>query len=362
MVRDKNLNVWQASILLFILLFANKILVLPSLLYDGANVEAFFIPVLLFVLEMGLIFLYYKIKTKFPSQSFAEILRVRFGKIIAKIVFAFFMLFFFSKAVLLYNVTYVFFKDLIYKEADSFMFLLCFLPIINHLAFSGLRVMGRTAQLFFPVVVIITLFCIVVGIFDINSNPLFFETTASAWFLTVIKHTASFGDAIFLFVFMDKIDIKKGQWKILFSLSGVAMVLVVAVIVVFIFSYTYTAFMHPYAIFEIMAYVKEYGGLGRIDIISMIVIVIFTYFHLAIYLKIFMSSFGVLFGRISDIYGVLSFNFLFVLIVWLLISNIESAVFFGERIATYLSIFSFIIIPFVNLVLLTFKSNERRRE
>ena len=362
MVKDKSINVWQAGVLLFILLFANKILVLPSLLYERAKVEAFFIPILLFLLEIGLIVLFYKVKTKFPNQSFAEILQAHFGKIVTKTIFVFFMVFFFSKAVLLYNVTYVFFKDLIYKEADSFMFLLCFLPIINHLAISGLRVMGRTAQLFFPVVVIITLFCVVVGIFDINSNPLFFETSASAWFLTALKHTASFGDAIFLFVFMDKIDIKKGQWKILFSLAGVAMLFVVAIIVVFIFSYTYTAFMHPYALFEIMAYVKEYGGVGRIDIISMIVIVIFTYFHLAIYLKIFMNSFGVLFGRINDIYGALSFNFLFLLTVWLLVSNIENAIFFGETIASCLSIFSFIIIPIVSLVLLTFKNNERRRE
>lgn len=71
-VKDKSVNAWQIGILLFILLFANKILVLPSLLYDGAKVEAFFIPVILFALELGLLVLFYKVKNKVSNTVFCR--------------------------------------------------------------------------------------------------------------------------------------------------------------------------------------------------------------------------------------------------------------------------------------------------
>ena len=360
-VRDRSVNVWQIGILLFILLFANKILILPSLLYDGAKAEAFFVPIILFLVEIGLLFLFYKIKTKYPTQSFAEILKMHFGKIVSNFIFFLIMVYFLCKAVLLYNVTYIFFRNLIYKDADNILFLFCFLPVINHLAISGVRVMGRTAQLFFPIILVVTLFCIVVGFFGINNTPLFFESTFSDVIFTALKHSSSFGDVLFLFVFMDKIQIKKGQWKVLFSFATIAMIIVAVVTVVFVFSYTYTSFMHPYAIFEIMSYVKEYGGLGRIDIISMILIIIYTYFHLAIYLKLFMAYFNLIFDKIDDVYSVLKFNFLFLILINFLVLNLEKAIVFGENILPYFSILPFVIIPILCVCLLCMNHRKKRR-
>lgn len=362
-IRDKSITAWQTGIILFILMFANKILVLPSLLYDTAKLEAFFVPIFLFALEFGLIVLFYKVKTKFPTESFSEILKLHFGKIFACIIFLLFMLFFFCKSILLYNITYIFFKNLIYKDANNYLFLFCFLPVINHLAISGLRVMGRTTQLFFPVIFIVLLFCIIVGFFGISNQPLFMQTSFSDLGLATLKHFSSFGDSIFLFVLIDKIKIKKGQWKVVFSLSGLAMIAVIVITTVFIFSYTYTSFMHPFALFEIMSYVKEYGGLGRIDIISMVLIIVFTYFHLAIYLKVFINSFKNVFVGISDIYSVLTFNILFVLFINFLILNLSKGIVYAENILPYFSILSFIIVPFISIwISFSKKKNKEKKE
>ena len=54
-INDKTINAWQVSILIFILTFANKILTLPSLLYDKTGVEGFLVPVFLFGFEIGLL-------------------------------------------------------------------------------------------------------------------------------------------------------------------------------------------------------------------------------------------------------------------------------------------------------------------
>lgn len=344
-ISDKTINAWQVGILIFILIFANKILTLPSLLYDKTGVEGFFVPIFLFVFEIGLLILFCVLKNKYPNSSFAEILNENLGKVVTKIVFALMMIFFLAKTVLLYNVTYIFFRNLIYKDVDNFLFLICFLPVVNHLAISGLRVIGRTAQMFFPTIVVIVLFCIVVGIFGIGDMPMLFQTNAPMFFKSSFTHMSSFGDMMFLFTIMDKVKMKNGQWKIVFSFAGVAMLCVVAITTIFIFSYTYTAFMHPYALFEIMSYVKEYGGIGRIDIISMVLIVIFTYFHLAIYLKVFMLSFDVIFNKIGCIYSVLSFNVLFLIGISFLVSNLQTAIVFGEGVLPYFSIIPFAIVP-----------------
>ncbi len=351
-VVDRTINAWQTGILMFILLFANKILVLPSLLYEGANFEAVYIPIFLFVLEIGIVFLFYKLKIRYPNQTFAEIIRKHFGRFIMVVIFIIFMLFFLGKSVLLYDVTFIFFRNLIYKDYSNFLFLFCIIPIICHLSISGLRAIGRTAQLFFPIVLLITIFCVVVGFFGITSKPLFFESTFSQIGLTTLRHIASFGDSIFLFLIMDRVIVKKKQWKIIFSFSIASSVLVVLVTLVFVLSYTYTAFLHPYAIFEIMSYVKEYGGLGRIDIISMVVIIIFTYFHLAIYLKGFMFSFYEIFDKINYVYPVVTFNLFFLIVINFFILNLEQAVVYGESLLPYIAIFPFIIIPVVVIILL----------
>lgn len=358
-IKDKSISAWQLGILIFILIFANKILLLPSLLYDGAKMEAFIIPIVLFVFEMGILFLFYKLKTKYPNESICFLIKKHFGRVVSIFLFVLVMLFFLCKSVLLYNIAYIFFRTLIYKESNNILFLFCFLPVVNYLAVSGLRVMGRTAQLFFPVIIVVTLFCIVIGLFGINTTPLFFEASFSDVLTTTLRHISAFGDLIFLFVVMDKVSIKKGQWKVVFSLAGISMVVVCVITTIFIFSYTYTSFMHPYALFEIMNYVQDYGGLGRIDIVSMVLIIIFTYFHLSIYLKAFIISFNFVFEKIDVIYSVLTFNIIFVLIVNFLILNLEKSLVYGEGVLPYFAIVSHIIIPLFVTILLIDRKKKR---
>lgn len=361
-VRDKSITVWQAGIIMFVLMFANKILVLPSLLYETAKLDAFLIPIILFAFEMGILWLFYVLKNKFPQLTLAQIIKQNCGRVVSYVLYTLIMIFFFCKALLLYNITYIFFKNLIYREASNILFLFCFLPIINHLAISGLRVIGRTTQLFFPVIFVTTLFCIGIGFLGINSQPLFMQAEPSEIFISSLKHISSFGDSIFLLIFTDRIEIKKGQWKVLFSLTTLAMFFVVVITTVFILSYTYTSFMHPYALFEIMSYVKEYGGLGRIDIISMVLIIVFTYFQLAIYLKCFMHCFCEIFKKIDAIYSVITFNILFVLAINYLVLNLSKSIVYAEGVLPYFSTISFVLLPIACLFAIFRKNKTKEKE
>ncbi|MBP3431729.1 MAG: GerAB/ArcD/ProY family transporter [Clostridia bacterium] len=360
---DRSINAWQLGIMLFILLFANKILVLPSLLYDDAKLEGFFVPVILFAFEIGILLLFRKLKIKYPNESFASVLQKHFGKVAKMIVYVLMLIFFISKAVLLYNVTYIFFRNMIYKDSGNFIFLFSLLPVVIHMVVCGLRVMGRTMQLFFPPIVVITVFCVVVGFFGITENvPLLFEGAAQQLLFAGLKHISSFGDIIFVFAVMDKVKIKKGQWKVVFSLASAAAVMVVVITVLFMVSFSYTSFMHPYAIFEIMSIVKEYGGIGRVDIISMVLIIIYSYFHLAIYLKGFMLSFQEVFLKLDASYGLIAGNLVFLIVVNFLIINLEKAVTYAETILPYFAVVPFVVVPAVGIVLLFMKKRKREDE
>ncbi len=362
MVRDKTINAWQTGILVFFLLFANKILVLPSLLFSDAKFQGLIVPAVLFVFEFGLFFLFYKLKKKFPNERFFDIIKEHFGKICTAVVFFLVALFFLAKAILLYNVTYIFFRNLIYKESNNFLFLICFLPVVNHLAICGIRTIGRTAQLFFPIIVIILFFALVVGVFGIDGAVVLSQSKLSSVAISTFKHIAGFGDIIVLFLFMDKIEIKQKQWKIVFSLFGFAAVSVIAIVLVFFLSYTYTSFLHPFAFFEILSYVKEYGGLGRPDIVSMVFVVLLTFFQLAIYLKGFFVCFDAIFPKLKRLYSVLTFNFIFILVVNFAIRNLSKIIIYGESYLPYISIISFALVPFCVLLSLFLSHRKEKKQ
>ncbi len=362
MIRDKTIGAWQTGILLFFLIFANKILVLPSLLFNNAKFEGLIASVFLFLLEFGLLVLFWKLKKKFPTERFFDVVKNNFGKIVTVIVFVFVGIFFLAKMILLYNVTYIFFRNLIYKESNNTLFLICLLPVVNHMAICGVRTIGRTAQLFFPGAVAILLFAVVVGAFGINSSVIVEQSSFSNIVIATIKHISVFGDTIILFLFMDKIQVKKKEWKIVFSLFAAGVISVTAIILVFFLSYTYTSFLHPFAFFEILSYVKEYGGIGRLDIISMVFIIFLTYFQLAIYLKAFFVCFDGIFPKLDRIYSVLVFNFAFILLIRFAVINLSRIIIYAEEFLPYFAIIAFGIVPVCCLVALLVKKHKEKRE
>lgn len=362
MSRNKPIGAWQTGILLFYLIFANKILILPSLLFSKAKFEGVIVPAVLFLLELGLLVLFWQMKKKYPTERFFDIVRAHFGRVVAIIVYAFVACFFLAKMILLYNVTYIFFRNLIYKESNNTLFLVCLLPVVNHLAICGLRTLGRTAQLFFPGAIIVLVFALIVGVFGIGSPITIEQTRLSSVVLATLRHLSAYGDTAILFLFMDKIQVKKKEWKVIFSLFGTGALSVMAIILVFFLSYTYTAFLHPFAFFEILSYVKEYGGVGRLDIISMVFVIFLTYFQLAIYLKAFFVCFDDIFPKLDRIYSVLTFNFAFVILVHFAIINLSKIIVYGETFLPYLSVISFVVVPVCCLVSLIAKHFKEKRE
>ena len=362
MIKDKKITIWQAGIMLFMLMFANKILVLPSLLSEEVKMEAFFVPIVAFLVDIMLLCIFIYLKKRFPNEKLFDVIKKRFGKAVTIIVYIGFAMYFFMKTVLLYNVTYMFLRNLIYRDSGNMLFLISVLPVVNFLAFVDLRALGRTIQLFFPIVVFGIVFCVIIGFFGINGNLLLFQSSLPQILTSAAKNIGCFGDTIFLFLIMDKIEMKKGQAKILFSLQIGAIILVDLVHFVFILSYTYTTFLHPFAIFELMSFVKEYEGLGRIDVISVILIVIMMYFLLAIYLKAILCCTGDIFPSVNPNCFIVLYDVIVGIFAVAIFFTLGRVILFGKMLLPYVGVVSLIVVPLISIISLVDRKKEKKDE
>lgn len=358
-MNEKSVNIWQIGIILFIVLLANKILLLPSLVFKDANFEGLITITILFLIEIGIITLFIFLKRKYKTLSFAQILREKFGNFIKIIIFLLLAIFFVCKILLLYNVTYAFFNELIYKESSPLLYLVCFVPIMTYFVFCPLRTMGRTLQIFFPVILVLAIFCTFLPFVGLNSTPLLFQSSASGVFFSILKHSAAFGDSIILLLFIDKIEYKKGDGKKIYFMALLAILFVFLIFLSFYFSYTYTASFHSYAIFEILGNIKSFGGIGRVDVISLILVMFLTYFQFGIFFKAYTNCFCEVFTRINAKFAVILFDVLFVVLINFVVLNLEKAVMFAENFFPYISMPTIIIVLlFVAISLLRRRKNE----
>ena len=343
--RDDSLSAWQTGILLFVLMLANKILVLPSLLFQSVKSLSIVVFVVLFALEFFVVFLFFVLKKRYPSDNFFDLVKNRFGKSF----FAFFCvglsIFFFAKCVLLYNIVLLFLRSVMYRKGAGILFLICFLPVVNFLAFSGVKPLGRTMQIFFPLVVVVLLICAIVGCLEIKGNMLFSGVQFGTFLSNMFKYVGPFGDSIFLFIITDKVKIKKGQWKTVFGLSIFGMFLAFSIFLVYVLTYSNTAFLHPFAIFEMLSFVKEYEGIGRLDVVPVVVVMFLTFFQLAVYLKAIIISTQSLAPKIDKKLCITVFDILFVFLVRFFVPNLSNTLWYAERIMPFLSVLPFVILP-----------------
>ena len=145
----EKINLRQMGCLAGILIFANKILVLPSLLFEKSNVDGIFVLFFFFLLELFLLAVFFKIKSKFQAESFFHILSLFFTKYGAYLIYFLFCVFFLIRALLTFNVSLMYLKNQVYFEMGEYVFLICFLSISNNLVFRGLRSMARTTEFFY---------------------------------------------------------------------------------------------------------------------------------------------------------------------------------------------------------------------
>lgn len=359
-MKDFKISARQTGMLCVMLILANTILVYPSLLYEEVGSDGFWVSIFLLLFDLLVLGAFFILKARYPTEKFSEVLNEHLGKIIAKIIIFLFMSFFFIKSILTYTVVYMFLKQVVYQEDFEFLALVAILPIINHAVFCGMRTISRTIELFFYIICAGLVLCLAISTTNGGGMPLFFQAEAGVFFQNTFKHLFSFGDYIFLFLIMDKIEIKKKQGRKMLNIILFGVLLLVIILFRFYSIYRVTAFMHNNALIDISAVPAQFTAIGKLDIIPMITIMFLTYFQLEIFVYGFSRSFLMIFPKLNKIHSLILYDILFLVLYHEVIGQYDFFLFATENYLPYLMVVINLLVPLIT-TFISFKVRKRRK-
>lgn len=357
----KTISARQTGIIIFLTIFANKILLLPSIMYQKSQADAVFVMFGIFAVELFILWVFLSLKKRYPYQNLQQILKKSIGKYLSKVLIFVFLIFFLFKTILTYSVVYVYLKDLVYQDEFGFLALVCFLPVVNHAVVCGLRAMGRTFELFYYLILAGVIFCLAIAFFTEISIPVFFTANVGAMFNSAFTHLFSFGDYLVLFVFIDKISLEKKDYKKILSFAFFAIILVLMIFSIFYAKYQITSFMHNNALADLLVFSVQFNAIGRLDIVAMLTIMTLGLFQLEIFQYAFCESFVMVFDKLSIKYAIAVFDILFFVIYFILIGKYELMIQLTTQYLSYFSLLSNFIVPII-IACCLFKKKKELKE
>lgn len=341
----QTINLRQMACMAGVLVFANKVLVLPSLFYGEVGVDGIFMLLGLFAVDILLLMFFFKVKEKYPQTTFFELVSKFLTKYVAYFVYALLCVFFLVKTLSVFNISLMYLKSQVYFEAGEYIFLICFLTITNCMVLKGLRSTARTTEFFYIFIVLMAIFCIFASFSNFEGLPIMFNESFTKIFTSSFRYLFWFGDTLFFFLIMDKIEFKKSQRKTVYIFVLVNMAIVFCLYLIYYSIFRYTGFMHNNAASDVLSVTDKFAAIGRIDIFAVIVIMFLNYLQLAIYNTAFDASFSAVFPKGNKMFSVIIFDVLFLVVHTFLLPNYTTLIWFGCDVMNYFALLLQYIIP-----------------
>ena len=357
----KKISSRQTAVIACVLLFANKILVLPSLLYEYAKADGLFVVFLLLIAEILLLLTFFRLKHKYPNSSFYEIIKKNMGVFLAKLSLFLILLYLFYKILLVYNVSYVYFRAQVYLNAGFYIFVLVFLLVCNSCVMRGLRSLSRCMEFFFTFIIICFVFCLLLSIANFNQFPIFFDTNILKFVESGFRYIFCFGDILLLFLLIDRIELdKKGEKQILVYVLT-TMVLILILYLMFYSIFNYTSFVHKNAISDIITFSYRFTDLGRLDMVAIITVMFLSLFQISIALYVFCDCFIKLFPPLNKVYGLITFDLLFLTLIFISSIDYLRITYFGTLVMPYFAMVLQYVLPILCLLFTIGGKHEKNK-
>ncbi len=358
----KRVSSRQTGILAALLLFGNKMLVLPSLFFEKVGADGLFMIAILLAFELVLVYMFFKIKEAYPDASFYNIIKEKMGVFMAKFFYSLLILYFFYKVMLLFNISYMYLKVQVYIDASYYIFIFVFMLVMNTSVMRGIRAMARGFEFFYFFIIGSLILCLLLSIANFDKLPMFFESKPSAFFDGLFRYSFCFGDSLVLFVIMDKLELQKKDQKKVMGFLAVSVVIILITYFMFYSIFGPTCFIHKNAISDIITFSYRFIDLGRLDIIAILAIMFLTIFQLSMYAYAFSTCFTALFSKLNFAYSVVVFDIAFVAIILSSALNYLVAIQIGEEIIPYVAILLHLILPVIVLIFARKKVARRQEE
>lgn len=363
MQKTNTISCHQTGIMAGLLLLVLKLTSFPSLMFECNEVGGFVSIILICLLNIGFLALIVWLKKKFNNLSFYEILKKYLGTILTKIIYFLLIAFFIAKLLALVDEGFGFIRDVADEEFTYFKFIICFFPIIIALSYSGIRNIGRTMEFFFPFVLIGLFIAMVFSFAPINFFGIGSFDRLNLSCIGDILTTLSFwnGDLFAILVFIDRVDLKKGKIKHIFSPILIVSTFLIVGYGMYYSLYQETASLHANAIFDIVEYSIGTSNGWHLDIFAILIYMVCLFLQGSLYLFCTVKSIEKTFNFYNT-YIIHASIITFMLIVqFLYLNDYLKYVIFARENLSPLSLGLLILIPILMLVSIMFKRRKNAR-
>lgn len=287
---EKALKSRQVALFFISFMPVIKLFELPGLLAKYSGEDMWVSATLSLFLDMfTLLLILYACKN--TDRDFYSLLEINFGKVIAKIIMAFYFLTFILKAILPINEQREFVELTLYETLPNPLNFFPFFAVALFLCIKKIRVLGRCADITWAVTSfgIILLIVLSIGSSDLASILPIGARGITSSLNAVYKTSNWFGDAVYMLFFMGKIKKdKRATIKIVLSYL-IASVAIIIFMIVFYGIFTSIALRQPFALTKISKYATAVNNTGRFDYIGIMLIVFSQIF--AISLPLYFATF-----------------------------------------------------------------------
>ncbi len=357
----EQISIRQTACFCAISLLALKLIALPSLLFEKSNSSGLIVAIIMFIIDILMLFLYLKIKEKYPDFSLYEIIKKYLGKIIAKIVYILIYLFFVFKLCMLMNEGVLYMQDVVDEDHSLIVFLLTYLPVITALSFNGLKSCARTCEfgfIFILIGLVICLFLSEVSLSFGEIGPLFIKDIKNI-LSACFDYNFWFSDFLFVTILADKIKIEKNAKRKIFSFVFMVAILLLILYFVYFRLFRVTAFLNKNAIADVTEYNRNIGNSGNIDIISIFVYLFVIFLQGSLYMNCLRICYEKIFEYKNSYHSLISANIIIFLLEYFVFFNIQKITDFVLFYFKYFGILIWIIIPLFYILLLVFGKEKK---
>lgn len=313
----------QFACIAFVAFISNKLLVLPSILYNTLETDAIIVIAIQMLLGLFAIIIIYLACRLIPDVTLDELLSRIFGKYVTKILLFIFLLFYIFKTYLIVMEGENFLNTTIYEEVSYSFYVVPLILISLYVVFKGLKIIGRVNEISFRIIFIGLAISFVVSatLIDIDAIlPLF---THSIGDITNASINVSiwFGNFLEAMVLFGCIKVDKNFGKTLFTYSGFAVLFVLAFFYIYYSLFEGASGIHPFALSEITEYTPELISFTKFDWFTIIVwlfaLIMQTILQFMVIVKLLEMIFGlkptlllgvVMFFVVNIVYMLLPFN------------------------------------------------------
>lgn len=258
----------QAILLFIICTISSKMQVLPTLFSSDVGKDLWIVLLFGGVIDVVFLFLTILINRLCPNLTIHDLLRQTFGKAVSFIVVVAFFVYFICTAILPFEAVRDVFASNLFDSITWQLFSLFLVFCVGYLAFSGLRTIGRGAELYGFIIFFCVIALVILGATSAdfsNILPVFKQPTNNI-LSSYLNHSIWFGDYMIFFVLTGRIKPDKTRLKYTDVLYYVGVLCIyAAAYITFYCLYTVSAGSRASLLSSISAFSLLTLDVGRID-------------------------------------------------------------------------------------------------